>query len=219
MLYLFARSDVDGMLLYLPGATLILVLATALFTPAVVIGLGALALAGFLALQPFESSFQPVAVLGMMLIMASVVAVNAIIAHSRGRLDARRRSAERRVEALLEHSSDLVVALAGEGRIRYASPSVSAVLGRDPGRLTGDLVSTLVHPDDLVRVQGWIREVWSAPATETARTEMRLRRAGGSVLFVDAIATNRLGDPDVQAVIVSLRDIGTRRALEQQLSH
>ena len=219
VLYLFARHDDSGMLLYLPGATLILVLAAALFSPAVVVGLGVLSVAGFLALLPYESAFEVVAVLGMVSIMASVVGVNAIIAHNRNRLDARRRSAERRVEALLEHSSDLVVALADEGRIRYASPSVGAVLGRSPTALTGDLLSGVVHPEDLPRVQQWLARLWAAPAGSTARTEMRLRQADGSSMFVDAIATNRLSDPDVRAVIVSLRDIGTRRALEEQLSH
>ncbi|MET0425058.1 MAG: EAL domain-containing protein [Actinoplanes sp.] len=218
VLFVYAQHDTNGMLLYLPGATLVLVLATALFSPAVVICLGVVSVSGFLALLPFQASLEVVAVLGMVLIMASVVAVNAIIAHNRGRLDARRRSAERRIEALLEHSSDLVVALAGEGRIRYASPSVGAALGRGTDHLTGDLLSGLVHTDDLDRVQDWIRQVWTAPTGETARTELRLRHADGSVVFVDAIATNRLGDPDVEAVIVSLRDIGTRRALEQQLS-
>ncbi len=218
VLYLFAQHDTSGMLLYLPGATLILVLATALFSPAVVIGLGALSVSGFLALLPFQSSLETVAVLGMILIMASVVGVNAIIAHNRGRLDARRRSAERRIEALLENSSDLVIALGDQGRIRYASPSVVAALSRGAGQLTGDLLTGMVHADDLPHMQDWIRQLKTAPAGETARTELRLRRPDGSILFVDAIATNRLTDPDVEAVIVSLRDIGARRALEQQLS-
>ncbi|WP_250032437.1 putative bifunctional diguanylate cyclase/phosphodiesterase [Paractinoplanes maris] len=218
VLFIFSQHDTNGMLLYLPGATLILVLATALFSPAVVICLGVVSVSGFLALLPFQSSVETVAVLGMVLIMMSVVAVNAIIAHNRGRLDARRRSAERRTEALLEHSSDLVVALAGKGRIRYASPSVAAALGRSTDQLTGDELGAMVHADDLPFVQDWIRQVWAAPAGQTSRTELRLRQADGSILFVDAIAANRLSDPDVQAVIVSLRDIGTRRALEQQLS-
>jgi diguanylate cyclase (GGDEF)-like protein/PAS domain S-box-containing protein len=218
ILYLFAQRDADGLLIYLPGATLVLVLAAALFSPAVVIGLGILAVSGFLALLPFESNLEVVGTVGMVSIMASVVGVNAIIAHNRARLDARRRSAERRIEALLENSSDLVLALADAGQVRYASPSVATVLGIDVSQLTGELLSDMAHPDDLPRINEWMKQLWASTTGHTARTELRLRQADGTYLFLDTIATNRLADPDVESVIVSLRDIGTRRALEEQLS-
>jgi diguanylate cyclase (GGDEF)-like protein len=97
VLYLFAQHDSDGLLVYTSGSSLVLVLAAALFSPSIVVGLGVLSVAGFLALLPFESNLEIIGTLGLLAIMASLVGVNAIIAHNRGRLDARRRAAERRL--------------------------------------------------------------------------------------------------------------------------
>ncbi|WP_067502084.1 bifunctional diguanylate cyclase/phosphodiesterase [Actinoplanes sp. TFC3] len=218
VLYLFARHDSEGMMLYLPGATLIVVLAAALFSPWVVVVLGGLSISGFLALLPYQGHIEAVAVIGMVSIMGGVVVVNGIIAYNRDKLDARRRAAERRIEALLEHSSDLVLALAEPGQIQYASPSVAAVLGCDSAEVTGDVINSMLHPDDLGEVLSWMQELRAGATGESIRRELRVRQNDGSYLYFDAVATNRLRDPDLGAIIVSLRDISVRQALEEQLS-
>src|SRR5205085_1160324 len=47
----------------------------------------------------------------------------------------------------------------------------------------------------------------------------RLERRDGSELFVEALGTNLLDTPEVQAVVVTLRDVSERRAFEEQLRH
>jgi diguanylate cyclase (GGDEF)-like protein/PAS domain S-box-containing protein len=217
-LALFAYVDGDGVLLYLPCAMLIVVLASALYPAAVVCGLGALAMAGFFALLPGHPGTHAVFVVGMASVMGSLAAVSGIVAHNRRRLDDRRRVAERRTEALLQNSPEVVLAIDRDGGVQYASPSAQTVLGHTVSTITGRMLAALTHPDDLPHIRGWMTALTEAPTGTTAAIETRLRRADGSWAVLDAIGTNCLDDPDLEAVVISIRDIGTRKALEQQLS-
>ena len=215
VLFVFARFDHDGLLLYLPGAALVVVLAAALYPPGVVTALGLFAVVGFLTLLPYRPDVSVVFASSMASLLASVVGISAINAHNRRRLDTHRRSAERRAENLLENSSDAVIAVGTRGEVRYASPSMQAILGHRPDALTTEVLAASVHPEDLPHIRAWMQALWSAPSGHTARTETRLRHADGSWLFLDVIGTNRVDDPGLSAAIISLRDIGARRAIEE----
>ncbi|MBG0565839.1 putative bifunctional diguanylate cyclase/phosphodiesterase [Actinoplanes aureus] len=218
LLCFFAYVDVYGAVLYLPCVMLMVVTAGALFPPAMVVGLGVLSLAGFLALLPTGTGVSAVLVAGLASVMAFVVAVSAVIAHNRRRMDDRRRSAERRTGALLQNSPEAVIAIGRDGEVTYASPSAQTVLGHPAAAVTGELLSSLVHPEDLARMRTWMAALRSSPAGATDEAETRLRRADGSWAVLDAIGTNCLHDPDLEAVVISIRDIGARKALEEQLS-
>ncbi|MGK5682164.1 putative bifunctional diguanylate cyclase/phosphodiesterase [Actinoplanes sp. URMC 104] len=213
-----AYKDPNGVVFYLPCAMLIVILATALYRTVVVAALGVVAIAGFFALLPGHPGTGTALIAGMVSVMGCVVLITSIIAHNRRRLDDRRRVAERRTEALLQNSPEVVVALGRDGDVRYVSPSVRSVLGYDPASVTGTLLTELVHPDDLPRMRTWTATLrGSAPGT-TAEVETRLRRADGSWAVLDAIGTNCLADPDLGSVVLSARDVGSRKALEEQLS-
>jgi diguanylate cyclase (GGDEF)-like protein/PAS domain S-box-containing protein len=157
--------------------------------------------------------------LGMSAILIAVVGLNAMIAASRLLQDSRRRSAERRTELLLTNASDAVLAVGASGRVQYASPAARSLLGHDPARLTGDGLAWLVHPEDLPQATEWLSALIAAPGGHTSRCEVRLRRADGDWVYTDVIGANRISDPDLNAAVLSVRDIGQRRALEQELTH
>ncbi|MEU4624716.1 EAL domain-containing protein [Actinoplanes sp. NPDC023801] len=218
VLLVFAKADPAGVVLYLPCGMMIVVMAAALYPASVVIGLGTVTLAGYLLLLGDAAGTSTVIVVGMMSVMASVVTVSAIMAHNRRRLDNRRRAAERRTEALLQNSPEVVIAVGADGDVRYASPSTRSVLGYPPAAVSGATLSTLVHPDDLLRMSAWMNALRCSPPATTSEAEARLRRRDGSWAVVDIIGTNCLEDPDLHALVISMRDIGTRKTLEEQLS-
>ncbi|GAA2888055.1 hypothetical protein Acy02nite_81800 [Actinoplanes cyaneus] len=163
VLVVFAQHNPTGLVLYLPCAMLIVVMAAALYSAAIGVGLGTLTLAGSLVLL---SDATTVLVVGMTSVMGSVVTVSAIMAHNRRRLDNRRRAAERRRAALLQNSPEVVICLGRDGDVRYASPSMHTVLGHPVATVNGAMLGTLVHPQDLARIRGWITALRSsAPAT------------------------------------------------------
>ncbi|MCY1138106.1 EAL domain-containing protein [Actinoplanes sp. Pm04-4] len=217
-LALLAYFDPNGVVYYLPCAMLIVILATALYPATVVAGLGGLAVAGFLALLPGHPGTSSVLVAGLLSVMGCVVLITAIIAHNRRRLDERRRVAERRTEALLQNSPEVVIAIDRDGEIRYATPSMRTVLGHTPESVTGSPLTELIHPDDRPQLRSWTATLRSSPPGTIAELETRLRRADGSWAVLDAIGTNGLHDPDLEAIVLSVRDIGPRKTLEQQLS-
>ncbi|GGK80666.1 putative bifunctional diguanylate cyclase/phosphodiesterase [Mangrovihabitans endophyticus] len=218
LLFLFAWYDENGLMLYLPTVTLLLVTAAALYPPSVVIGLGVSCLTGYLLLLPDELSNNVFSLLALMGIMVSLVGMSAGSAQRRGWLDAHRRSAERRTELLLEASSDAVFAIGPTFDIRYVSPSAHTLLGMDLRGVASTDLGARLHPDDLPAVRAWMQTLRQAPDGHTARAEARMRRADGSWVYLDVIGTSRMNDPDLRAIVVSLRDIGTRRALEEELS-
>ena len=218
VLYGFSLADDMGRVLYLPGVMLVVTAAAALYPPRWVAGLGALCLAGYLALLYSQPGTGVTFAVGMSAILAAVVGLNTLIAAGRLRQARRRRSAERRTELLLANASDAVLAVGDGGAVHYASPAVRSLLGRDPARLLGDVLGSLAHPDDLPQTQEWLTTLAAAPAGHTARAEMRLRHADGGWIYTDVIGANRTADPDLHAVVLSFRDIGPRRALEQELT-
>ncbi|SNY53478.1 putative bifunctional diguanylate cyclase/phosphodiesterase [Paractinoplanes atraurantiacus] len=213
-----AYFDPYGVVFYLPYAMLIVILATALFSAPVVAGLGAVAMAGFAALLGGHPGTSTVLVIGLVAVMACVVLISTIIAHNRRRLDERRRAAERRTGALLQNSPEVVVAIGRDGDVRYATPSIRTVLGYAPSDVTSTLLASWAHPGDLPRLRRWMAALRASAPGATAEIETRLRRADGSWAVLDAIGTNCLHDPDLEAVVLSVRDVGGRKALEEQLS-
>ena len=130
------------------------------------------------------------------------------------------RESERRFVALVEHSSDMVTVLDGEGQVLYGSPSVTTVLGWPSGVFTTGDPSTptisafdLVHPEDRAEIVPlFLRGI--AEGKDEDRREFRLRRADGSWCWVEAVATNRLDDPAVKGIVVNARDVSERRAAD-----
>src|SRR4051812_40962925 len=77
---------------------------------------------------------------------------------------------ERREEwfgALVEHGGDLILVVAEDGQLQYASPAVTRLLGYQPAEVVGHNWLELVHSEDAARL-----------ADGTA-TEGRLRRRDG----------------------------------------
>jgi diguanylate cyclase (GGDEF)-like protein/PAS domain S-box-containing protein len=136
--------------------------------------------------------------------------------------DAALRESERRFVALVEHSSDMVTVVDGEGTILYGSPSVTTVLGWPSGVFTPDdstpAISAfdLIHPEDRDEIVSiFLRSI--AEKKPQDRREFRMRRADGSWCWVEAIATNRLDDPAVNGIVVNARDITERKAADDAL--
>ncbi|MDB4898940.1 MAG: diguanylate cyclase [Gemmatimonadetes bacterium] len=132
--------------------------------------------------------------------------------------EAAMRASEARFRSLVQHSSDLIFLLDARGLITFASSSASRELGYEPEALVGEALATLVHPDDVSLVTGYV-ELAAARAGVSPATEWRLRRRSGEMIQVEVIASNMLGDERVSGIVLNARDIGERKALLDQLAH
>ena len=127
-------------------------------------------------------------------------------------------ASEARFRSLVQHSSDLIFVLDAQGVIRFASSSVSRVLGYDPDSLVGVALPALSDPEDSARVGAFI-EMTAQLRGVSPLADWRLRRPDGHVVEVEAIASNLLDDASVGGIVLNARDVGERKALLDQLAH
>ncbi|MBA3302444.1 MAG: EAL domain-containing protein [Acidimicrobiia bacterium] len=129
------------------------------------------------------------------------------------------RSSEARWRSLVQHGHDLIVVLAGDLFITYASPSAEVILARDPAELVGTDALSLVHPDDVASAV----EAFAARVADPHRAHrghrVRVRTATGGWRWLDTFATNLLHDPDVGGIVVNAWDVTGQVEHEQELLH
>ncbi len=147
-----------------------------------------------------------------------VLSAQAGLALSRAELSLTIRQSEARFRGLVQSSTDLVIAVDRDGQVTYVSPSVESFLGRRLRSTRLDTPSESVHPQDMARVLAALLEAGSTPGPRPL-PELRVRRPGEEWRVLEIQATNLLQDPEVQALVLTGRDITERRALEDQLRH
>ncbi len=125
---------------------------------------------------------------------------------------------QRRFGSMVQNSSDVILLVSQETVIRYASPSSERVLGLTAEDLAGAKLLELVDPGDRDGATAAFARVEAASGL-TFRAEWRLRRPDGRCIYAEAVANNLLSYGDVRSIVVTMRDIGERKALEEQLSH
>ncbi|MGH9058803.1 MAG: diguanylate cyclase domain-containing protein, partial [Acidimicrobiales bacterium] len=123
-----------------------------------------------------------------------------------------------RFSALVEHGHDLITVMAPDGTISYASPACQAILGREPARLVGEHLLSVVHPDDRGHWAGQVAAVLTrADAVESA--ECRVSDANGGWRHIEFTLANRVHDPSVEGVVCTGRDVTERVDAAARLAH
>ena len=121
-----------------------------------------------------------------------------------------RLSAER-MEALLDHSWDILSLLDGEGRLIYNSPAAQRLHGFSAEEMAGRNTFEFIHPDDGPPVGAAFERCLGQPG-QPVFVQYRYARKGGAWMWMEAVAINLLDHPDVRAVVVNSRDISERVA-------
>ncbi len=130
-----------------------------------------------------------------------------------------RRKSEARFESLVQHSSDLITVVGPDATITYQSPSSERVLGYTPEELHGTRFDRLLVGGDRARLLHLLTEGPSRTAGDGEVLECTLRHQDGSDREFEILHTNLLDDEHVQGVVLNARDVGERKAFEEQLAH
>jgi len=134
--------------------------------------------------------------------------------------DLLRRRSEARFSSLVQNSSDVVMVVAADSSMTYVSPSVERVLGHGHEQLTGSKLTDHVHPEDKAQVLQFLTSGdRDGDDPRPALTEFRLLHRDAQWLHVESQRTNLLNDPNVNGIVLNIRDIGERKAFEEQLQH
>ena len=127
-----------------------------------------------------------------------------------------RKRRELALQALLESSSDLVLAFDGSGAVLLVSSSVDRVLGLGAQQLLGDGMRARVHPDDLAALDQLLAPVGGLRLGPGARSVIRLRAGDDAWRWLDVASLD--ADVDlIGSVVLTCADITAQKASEQAL--
>jgi diguanylate cyclase (GGDEF)-like protein/PAS domain S-box-containing protein len=128
------------------------------------------------------------------------------------------RASEERFRALVQHGSDVIAIIGHDGGVRYMSPSVERVLGRDPDWCSGQAAQAWIHPDDLAAAAGAFEQALRDPQARPV-LEIRVQHRDGSWRVLEAMATGVVDVPEVAGVVVNAHDVTERKQAEAALMH
>jgi two-component system cell cycle sensor histidine kinase/response regulator CckA len=123
------------------------------------------------------------------------------------------REGEERFRSLIQSLSDMIFVIDRNGQLTYESPSVSRILGYQPGHFIGKSPFTHIHPDDLDTVVKDLDEVVQEvnPGLPTA---FRYQKADNTWVYLEALGSNHYHNPAIQGVVITARDITKRKRVE-----
>jgi diguanylate cyclase (GGDEF)-like protein/PAS domain S-box-containing protein len=127
-------------------------------------------------------------------------------------------ASEQRFQALVQHSSEVVILVNRNGLVEYVSESMTGVFGYGEADLQGRPLSDIFHLDAGTRLRGGLAEVAQRPYG-VLELELPLQHRDGHRCTVQITITNLLDNPSVGGLVLNTRDISERRQLEDQLSH
>ncbi|BDI31156.1 hypothetical protein CCAX7_32070 [Capsulimonas corticalis] len=125
---------------------------------------------------------------------------------------------EERFRALVTHSVDVFAILDTNAITQYVSPAVETVLGYSPEAIVGTNSFTRIHPDDHARARTLLERTLRTPGVHFP-VELRLKHGDGTWRPMEITLNNMLGDPAVQGLVLTYRDITERKEFEEQLRH
>lgn len=119
---------------------------------------------------------------------------------------------EARFRALIEDCPDTLAVMDRDGKLTFINPS-RFTEGASQVELLQASAMELLHPDDRARGRAAVGEVLSHPE-RTTWFAGRVCEPDGTYRHYESILHNRLDDPNIGGIVLSIRDITERRAAE-----
>jgi PAS domain S-box-containing protein len=123
---------------------------------------------------------------------------------------------EHRLRSMIEHSHDIITLVNADGSMRYRSPSYASIMGYVEGEMEERVVFEQIHLDDLPSLRDLFVKLMSEPGS-SFKSQWRQRHKNGSYRWMEGTGTNRLNDPDLNAIVCNFRDITEHIEIEHQL--
>jgi diguanylate cyclase (GGDEF)-like protein/PAS domain S-box-containing protein len=126
------------------------------------------------------------------------------------------RLVEDRYASLIANASDVIMIVAVDGSLRFASPASERTLGLRPDDVAGKNLLHLWTGVDAERLRAFLGDVAAASGEAVGPVEMCIER-GRNRYALEIVGSNLTADPAVQGLALNFRDITERKALEEQL--
>jgi len=127
------------------------------------------------------------------------------------REDAFRRRADRRLHALVEQSTDLVIVVGSDDKIHFVSPNAPRLIGMDADSVAELGLLGLAHEDDAISLSRHLQNP-TQPNESSNSLEARFKTATGDFRWFDVSTRDFSDDSEVGGVVITARDITEERA-------
>ena len=125
-----------------------------------------------------------------------------------------RKRTEGTLQALIDHSRDIVTLLDESGTISYESLAVER-LGYDQDELLGEVAFEYIHPDDRVHAaETFFRAIENPEVTPTLT--YRFRHADGSWRYLETTGENHLDTTSVKGLVLNSRDVTEQVQMKEE---
>jgi two-component system, cell cycle sensor histidine kinase and response regulator CckA len=123
---------------------------------------------------------------------------------------------EFQARALLAATRELLAIVSASGQFLFVNDNFSRVLGYSPQELVGKSFLSLHSASDAGLIQQKFLSVVSARNDDTVSCRCSLRAKSGQLRWFDAVATNRIANPDVHGILISYQDVTEVQRMEAQ---
>ena len=123
---------------------------------------------------------------------------------------------EARYASLIANTSDVIMIVAPDGGLRFASPAFERTFGLRPDQVPGSNLKDLWTGEDREQLSVFLSDVAASSGGPVGPVELRLDR-GTRHYTLEVVGSNLSEDPAVQGLALDLRDISERKALEEKL--
>jgi diguanylate cyclase (GGDEF)-like protein/PAS domain S-box-containing protein len=128
-----------------------------------------------------------------------------------------RRRGDDRLSALIHHSADAVILIDRNALVSYTSPAAASLLDDGSQTLLGSDLSDWFVDESRTGLLRQLENLIAMPYGALVPVDGLIRSIGDDRTLVEGTGVNLLGDPNVAAIVVTLRDVTARRELESQL--
>ena len=123
------------------------------------------------------------------------------------------------LRAVLDASSDAMLVVGEDLRIKWASGAVERLGGFTPAELLTRDPMSLVHPEAHDRALTNFGELLAGGDPDDSRTVCRVTRRDGTWVWVEMVGRDLRADPAVGGVLLSLRDVSRQVAADEAVRH
>jgi PAS domain S-box-containing protein len=127
------------------------------------------------------------------------------------------KESEIRFKTIIQESFDAVLITDASAKVIYSSPSISNVLGYKAEDLIDKKGFDFIHPDFLTAAKAKFSEVLANPHSEK-NIDIKMLNAKQEYSWVEVKAKNMFDNRYVEGVLISLRDITSRKNAEEFIS-
>ncbi len=125
-----------------------------------------------------------------------------------------RRDSEAYFRTLVHDTSDVILIVDDDGRVRYATPSARGIFGEVP--VEGEHLWDLVQPDERGEITRALAEMRGGESQVVAE-DWRITSPEGSYVEVEVRCSDLRHEPTVGGLVLTLRDVTQQRQLEREL--